>query len=301
MPAMTQLNGLGALVLVAGVIAASNAWAQAPARPDAIQRIALVTGSTDGLGREVARRLAAEGAHVIIHGRNAERGKAVVDEIARGGKGSARFYAADFASLAEVRRFADAILGDYGRLDLLVNNAGVFVRDAERKVSADGHEMHFAVNYLSGFLLTHRLMPRLEKGRSPRIVNVSSLAAAPIDFDDMMITKGYSGNRGYGQSKLAQVLFTKDLAESLKPKGIVVYALHPATYMDTTMVRSGGMTPRTTVDEGATATMHAISTTADPSGTYFNGLKVGTPHAQSDDLEARRRLRELSAKLTGES
>jgi NAD(P)-dependent dehydrogenase (short-subunit alcohol dehydrogenase family) len=282
------------------MLAVTTARAQ-PARPNAGQRIALVTGSTDGLGREVARRLAAEGAHVVIHGRNAERGKAVVDEIVKSGKGSARFYAADFASLAEVRRFADEILRDYDRLDLLVNNAGVFVREAERRVSADGHELHFAVNYLSGFLLTHRLLPRLEKGRSPRIVNVSSLAAAPIDFDDVMITKGYSGNRGYGQSKLSQVLFTKDLAESLKPKGIAVYALHPATYMDTTMVRSGGMTPRSTVDEGATAVMHAISTTTAPSGTYFNGLKVGTPHAQADDVEARRKLRELSAKITGVS
>ncbi|HTV03334.1 MAG TPA: SDR family NAD(P)-dependent oxidoreductase, partial [Luteitalea sp.] len=276
------------------VLGASTVWAQAPARPAAGQRIALVTGSTDGLGREVARRLAGEGAHVIIHGRNAERGKAVVDEITKAGKGSARFYAADFASLAEVRRLADDILRDYDRLDLLVNNAGVFVREADRKVSVDGHEMHMAVNYFSGFLLTHRLLPRLEKGKSPRIVNVSSLSASPIDFDDVMITKGYSGNRGYGQSKLAQVLFTKDLAESLKPKGIVVYALHPATYMDTTMVRSGGLTPRSTVDEGATATMHAISTTTEPSGTYFNGLKVGTPNAQADDVEARRKLRELS-------
>ncbi len=287
--------------LALGMLAVSQSWAQSPARPAGGQRVALVTGSTDGLGREVARRLAAAGAHVIIHGRNAERGKAVVDEIAKAGKGSARFYAADFASLAEVRRLADDVLRDYDRLDLLVNNAGVFVRDADRKVSADGHEMHMAVNYLSGFLLTHRLLPRLEKGNAPRIVNVSSLAASPIDFDDVMITKGYSGNRGYGQSKLAQVLFTKDLAESLASKRIRVYALHPATYMDTTMVRSGGMTPRSTVDEGATAVMHAISTTDAPSGTYFNGLKVASPHEQANDAEARRKLRELSVKLTGAS
>lgn len=289
------------LMLSLGVLVQAVAHAQTPARPAQGQRIALVTGSTDGLGREVARRLAADGAHVIVHGRNAERGKAVVDEIMKSGKGSARFYAADFASLAEVRRFADDISRDYDRLDLLVNNAGVFVRGAERTVSADGHEMHFAVNYLSGFLLTHRLLPRLEKGRAPRIVNVSSLSAAPIDFEDVMITKGYSGNRGYGQSKLSQVLFTRDLADTLKPKGIVVYALHPATYMDTTMVRSGGLTPRTTVDEGARAVMHAITTTDAPSGTFFNGQQVGRPHAQADDADARRRLRELSAKLTGVS
>jgi NAD(P)-dependent dehydrogenase (short-subunit alcohol dehydrogenase family) len=284
--------------LAIGMLAVTDARAQAPARPAAGQRVALVTGSTDGLGREVARRLAAEGAHVIVHGRNAERGQAVVSEIAKAGKGSARFYQADFASLDAVRRFGNDILRDYDRLDLLVNNAGVFVRGDARQVSADGHEMHMAVNYLSGVLLTELLLPRLEQGRAPRIVNVSSLAASPIDFDDVMITRGYSGSRGYGQSKLAQVLFTKDLAERLAPKGIRVYALHPATYMDTTMVRSGGLTPRSTVDEGATAVMHAISTTTEPSGTYFNGLKVGTPHAQAEDAEARRKLREISTQLT---
>jgi NAD(P)-dependent dehydrogenase (short-subunit alcohol dehydrogenase family) len=284
--------------LAIGMLAVTDARAQAPVRLAAGQRVALVTGSTDGLGREVARRLAAEGAHVIVHGRNAERGQAVVSEIAKAGKGSARFYQADFASLDAVRRFGNDILRDYDRLDLLVNNAGVFVRGDARQVSADGHEMHMAVNYLSGVLLTELLLPRLEQGRAPRIVNVSSLAASPIDFDDVMITRGYSGNRGYGQSKLAQVLFTKDLAERLAPKGIRVYALHPATYMDTTMVRSGGLTPRSTVDEGAAAVMHAISTTTEPSGTYFNGLKVGTPHAQAEDAEARRKLREISTQLT---
>lgn len=289
---------LALVCLTIGMLAVTEVRAQTPARPANGQRVALVTGSTDGLGREVARRLAAEGAHVIVHGRNAERGQAVVAEIAQGGKGSARFYQADFASLDAVRRFANDILRDYDRLDLLVNNAGVFVRGDARQVSADGHEMHMAVNYLSGVLLTNMLLPRLEQARAPRIVNVSSLSASPIDFDDVMITRGYSGNRGYGQSKLAQVLFTKDLAERLAPKGIRVYALHPATYMDTTMVRSGGLTPRSTVNEGADAVMHAIATTTEPSGTYFNGLKVGKPHAQAEDAEARRKLRELSEKLT---
>ncbi|BCS31654.1 oxidoreductase [Luteitalea sp. TBR-22] len=282
------------------------ALGQAPSRPAAApaasprpdQRIVLVTGSTDGLGREVARRLAAQGAHVIVHGRNAERGKAVVDEVAAAGTGSARFYQADFASLAEVRRLADDITRDYPRLDLLVNNAGIFNREGERQLSKDGHEATFAVNYLAGYLLTYRLLPVIEKGRSPRIVNVSSLSAAPIDFADVMIEKNYSGNRAYGQSKLAQVMFTIDLASELKPKGIVVQSLHPATYMDTTMVRSGGMTPRSTVAEGADAVMNAIVTDA-PSGSYFVGQKVGTPHAQAADAEARRQLREVSRKLTG--
>ena len=265
--------------------------------PGPSTRIVMVTGSTDGLGRELARRLAGEGAHVIVHGRNAARGKALVDEITAGGKGSARFYQADFASLAEVRRFSDEISRDYARLDLLVNNAGIFLRD-QRQTSADGHELTFAVNYLAGYLLTYRLMPLLEKGRAPRIVNVSSRSAAPIDFADVMMERGYTGYRAYSQSKLAQVMFTVDLAADLKPKGIVVQAVHPATGMDTTMIASAGLTPRTSVDEGAAAVMHVIGTDA-PSGSYFVGQTVGTPHAQATDPDARRQLRDVSQRLTG--
>lgn len=292
------------LVLIACAMTAppstSPAIAQAAAtagRPAPGTRIVLVTGSTDGLGRELARRLAAQGAHVIVHGRNAGRGEALVTDIAAAGKGSARFYQADFASLAEVRRLADAIARDYDRLDLLVNNAGIFLRD-ERKVSADGHELTFAVNYLAGYLLTYRLLPLIEKGQHPRIVNVTSRSAAPIDFDDVMMERGYTGYRAYSQSKLAQVMFTIDLAAELKPKGIVVQAVHPATGMDTNMIASVGLTPRTTIDEGATAVMEVIATT-EPSGSYFLGRTVGTPHAQATDAAARARLRAVSRTLTG--
>ncbi|MCC6164056.1 MAG: SDR family NAD(P)-dependent oxidoreductase [Acidobacteria bacterium] len=273
-----------------------SAGAQPAAAPAPDARVAFVTGSTDGLGRELARRLAAQGAHVIVHGRNGERGQALVAEIEKAGKGSARFYRADFASLAEVRTLADAITRDYSRLDLLVNNAGIFLRD-ERQVSADGHELTFAVNYLAGYILTHRLLPLLEKGRAPRIINVSSRSAAPIDFTDVMIERGYTGYRAYSQSKLAQVMFTIDLAEELKSKGIVVQAVHPATGMDTNMIASVGMTPRTTIDEGADAVMAAIATDA-PSGSYFLGKVVSPPHAQATDADARRQLREISTRLT---
>jgi NAD(P)-dependent dehydrogenase (short-subunit alcohol dehydrogenase family) len=293
----TALFALAAVLVGHATGAAQPRPATSPTLPSASTRVVLVTGSTDGLGREVARRLAAEGAHVIVHGRNAERGKALVDEITAAGKGGARFYQADFASLAEVRRLADEVSRDYPRLDLLVNNAGIVARQ-DRQVSKDGHELHFAVNYLAGYLLTYKLLPLIEKGQSPRIVNVSSLSAAPIDFADVMIEKGYSSNRGYGQSKLSQVMFTIDLAKELAPKGIVVQSLHPATYMNTTMVLSAGLTPRSTVEEGTAAVLNAIATDA-PSGTYFNGLKVGTPHAQSADADARRQLRDVSRKLTG--
>ncbi|MEZ5417322.1 MAG: SDR family NAD(P)-dependent oxidoreductase [Vicinamibacterales bacterium] len=290
-----------ALVLVAVCTAAVAGRAQtrsagAPASPAPTQRVALVTGSTDGLGREVARRLAAEGTHVIVHGRNVERGTALVNEIAAGRTGSARFYQADFASLADVRRLAADIRRDYTRLDLLVNNAGVIT--PERTLSQDGHETQFAVNYLAGYALSYSLLPLLEQGRAPRIVNVSSIAAAPIDFSDVMLERGYSSGRAYGQSKLAQVMFTIDLAAELKSRNIVVHALHPATYMDTNMVRSAGGTPRATVVEGADAVLHVIDSDA-PSGSYFVGKTPGTPHPQAADIAARRQLRELSRTLTG--
>jgi NAD(P)-dependent dehydrogenase (short-subunit alcohol dehydrogenase family) len=288
-----MLETLLAVTLVAVLDTPASAQ---PATPTPTQRIALITGSTDGLGREVARRLAGEGAHVVVHGRNAERGQALVAEIAAAGRGSARFYRADFASLAEVRRLAADIRRDYPRLDLLLNNAGVIVR--QRQLSTDGYELQFAVNYLAGYLLTYELLPLLEKGTSPRIVNVSSLAASPLDFSDVMLERGYTSGRAYGQSKLAQVMFTIDLAAELTPKGIVVQALHPATYMDTTMVRSSGTTPTSTVAEGADAVMNAIST-REPSGSYFVGRRVGTPHRQAGDAEARRQLGELSRRLTG--
>ncbi|MEZ5416695.1 MAG: SDR family NAD(P)-dependent oxidoreductase [Vicinamibacterales bacterium] len=281
---------------MAGATASAQGGTAKAAAPAPGQRIALVTGSTDGLGREVARRLAADGAHVIVHGRNVERGTAVVHEINAAGKGSARFYQADFASLAEVRRLAADLGRDYPRLDLLVNNAGVITRD--RTLSRDGHELQFAVNYLAGYQLTYALLPLIQQGRTPRVINVSSLAAAPLDFADVMLERGYSSSRAYGQSKLAQVMFTIDLAEELKDRGIVVHALHPATYMDTNMVRSAGGTPRTTVEEGAAAVLHAIASDA-PSGSYFVGERTGTPHRQAADPEARRQLQALSRKLIG--
>ncbi len=196
----------------------------------------LVTGSTDGVGRYVAERLGAEGARVLVHGRDRARGEAVAERIAKAG-GAARFVAADLASLAEVRALAEAIRKETDGLDVLVNNAGIGTTGDKREVSADGFELRFAVNYLAGFLLTRLLMPLLEARAPARIVNVSSAGQQPIDFSDVMLTRGYSGVRAYCQSKLAQILFTIDLAEELKDCKVTVNCLHPATYMDTTMVR----------------------------------------------------------------
>ena len=261
-------------------------------------RVVLVTGSTDGLGREVARWLADSGMHVIVHGRSQERGEALVREIAQRGKGSARFYRADLASLAEVRELAGAVQRDYQRLDVLVNNAGIWRTSGPRQLSADGHELHFAVNYLSGYALTHALLPLLRQSAPSRVVNVASVAQRAIDFDDVMLARDYSGARAYAQSKLAQVLFTFDLARTLEGSGVTVNALHPATMMNTTMVAESGMPARTTVDEGAAAVVRLVMAPEASSGRYFDGTREARASAQAYEETARERLRVLSERLT---
>ena len=263
----------------------------------------LITGSTDGVGRCVATQLATAGATVLIHGRDRARAKTLSEEIKRAGGGEPVFYQADLSSLADTRKLADAVLGDHRRLDVFISNAGIGSQNdgPARQTSADGHELRFAVNYLSGFLLAHRLLPLLKASAPSRIVNVASLGQHPIDFDDVMITKGYNGSRAYAQSKLSQIMFTIDLAEALKGSGVTVNSLHPATYMNTTMVRAGGITPMSTVEQGGEAILHLVTgnDVVNKSGLFFNGMNEAKANPQAYDAEARKRLRALSLELTG--
>jgi len=263
-------------------------------------KTALVTGSTDGVGRLVAERLGQMGARVLVHGRDHARGESVVADIKHAG-GSAEFLEADLASLAEVRRLGDAVRGTADRLDILINNAGIGSAGAARQTSADGHELRFAVNYLAGFLLTYLLLSLLKQSAPARIDNVASAGQQAIDFADVMLTRGYSGSRAYCQSKLAQIMFTIDLAAELDGAGVTVNALHPATYMNTTMVRRAGVTPVSTVEEGAEAILNLAAgpALAGRSGLYFNGLREARADRQAYDADARARLRALSLELTG--
>jgi NAD(P)-dependent dehydrogenase (short-subunit alcohol dehydrogenase family) len=272
---------------------------------DLADKTVLITGSTDGVGKLVAQRLAKAGAHVLLHGRNREKGQRTLAEI-RAATGSDRleFHLADLASLIEVRGLAEMVAARHEALHLLINNAGIGFgpRDAMlREVSRDGHELRFAVNYLSGFLLTEILLPTLRRGAPARIVNVSSAGQHPIDFDDVMVTRGYEGTRAYRQSKLAQVMFTFDLAEQLKDEGITVTCLHPATFMNTNMVIESGYAPMNRVEDGADAIL-ALATSPElegKTGLYFNGQREARANAQAYDTAARRRLWDLSARLTG--
>jgi NAD(P)-dependent dehydrogenase (short-subunit alcohol dehydrogenase family) len=244
---------------------------------------ALITGATDGLGRHVARDLASQGWTVLVHGRSRSRAEEVLP--------GARVYVADLSSLAEVRRMACEVLASEESLDVLVNNAGIGSAASEtRQESADGYELTFAVNYLSHFLLTLRL---LELVRA-RIVNVASAGQQAIDFDDVQLERGWSGTRAYCQSKLAQIMFTFSLAERLA--GVSVNALHPATYMHTKMVLQARGSSLSTVEEGAQATERLIVGDVG-TGKYFNGLREARADPQAYDAGARERLWELSERL----
>lgn len=260
----------------------------------------LITGSTSGLGRDLATRLGASGAEVIVHGRSQERVDRLVGEILAAG-GSATGVVADLAALAEVDWLAQQVRDSQDRLDVLVNNAGIGfgAPGSGRELSGDGIELRFAVNYLAGYRLTELLVPLLQESAPARVVNVASAGQYPLDFGDPMSEEWYDGTVAYRRSKLAQVMYTFDLAERLREHGVTVNALHPATFMDTGMVRDAGVVPVSSVAEGAEATLRLI---ADPAlegvtGRYFNGIVEARAHRQAYDESARAQLHKLAERL----
>jgi NAD(P)-dependent dehydrogenase (short-subunit alcohol dehydrogenase family) len=269
------------------------------------EQTVLITGATDGLGRGLASVLAAEGATLLLHGRDEARGRQTLAQIeAATGNRRLRWLRADFSCLGEVRGLAGSVAGSCDRLDVLVNNAGIGTTlpgDGSRMESRDGYELRFAVNYLAGYLLTRSLSTLLERSAPARVVNVSSAGQAPIDFADVMLERRYSGVQAYCQSKLAQIMFTFDLAEELDGRTVSATCLHPATNMPTKMVRAAGVEPISTLEQGVEATLRLA---ADPrlegvTGAYFNGQPRADPHPQASDPAARRELRELSDRLCG--
>ncbi|WIM92809.1 SDR family NAD(P)-dependent oxidoreductase [Actinoplanes oblitus] len=261
----------------------------------------LITGATDGLGRALAAHLAATGATILVHGRDDARGKDTLAEIAaKTGNEKLFWYRADLSDFDQVRRLADTVSREHDHLTALVSNAGIGTTvpgGGVRQENADGYELRFTVNYLSGFLLTHLLRPLLVASAPSRIVQVSSAGQAPIDFDDVMLTRDYSGVQAYCQSKLAQIMFTFDLAEQLSGTGVTANALHPATYMPTKIVAN----PVSELADGVHATGRLVTdpALANVTGRYFNGTREERAHEQAYDVAARTRLRRLSGELTG--
>ena len=264
-------------------------------------RIALVTGATAGLGLAVAGTLAGHGMHVLVHGRDAKRAAAVVDQFSKSG-GTAQAVLADLASLDRVRELADRITADHNAITLLVNNAGVGAGRPpyrRRQLSADGHELRLAVNYLAPVLLARRLIPPLENGAPARIINVGSAGQAPVDFADLRMENHYTGPRAYYRSKFALAAFTFDLAEELADSGITVNCLHPASLMNTHMVRESMIPPMSTIASGARAVMNLATGPAggNLTGRYFAGTSEARAHQATYDPAIRSRLRTVTAEL----
>ena len=265
----------------------------------------LITGSTDGLGEATAEKLAAHGATLLVHGRSEQKLERALAKLGADRGARVRGLLADLGSIEQVRRLARDVERRVERLDVLVNNAGVALMDGRRE-SHDGFELTFAINYLSHFLLTAELMPLLRRSAPARIVNVASIGQSPVDFDDPMAEEDYEGFRAYAQSKLAQIMFTFELAARLQAAGqdgVTVNALHPATLMDTKMVRTSfGRAGHSEVAEGVESLSRLI---ADPeldgiSGRYFDQLDEGAAQPQAYDAEARAQLWDLSEELVGE-
>lgn len=251
----------------------------------------LITGSTDGLGKLVARHLVEKGAKVLLHGRNPEKGEKVKKELS-GGNHQLEYFNADFASLAEVKKLAEDILKDHPQIDVLINNVGIG-RGKERykrELSKDGFELRFAVNYLSHVLLTEKLLPHIPDGS--KIINVASVGQATIDFNDIMLEKKYEGFEAYKQSKTALIMFTFDLAERLKSRHIKVNALHPASLMNTKMVTEDWDYTLSTVEQGAEAVETVVD--AETTGEYYDGKKVSRAIEQAYDRDARNALEKVT-------
>jgi NAD(P)-dependent dehydrogenase (short-subunit alcohol dehydrogenase family) len=268
------------------------------------QQTVLVTGATGGLGRGLVLRLSDLGATVVAHGRDAARLADLADEVRRSG-GRIDTVQADLADLAQVDRLADTVLDRHAELHALVNNAGVGFgpTGAGREESRDGIELRFAVNHLAGLELAHRLADRLRASAPARIVQVASAGQLPLDPDDPLTETGYDGVTAYRRSKLAQVMAGYDLAAELVGTDVTVNSLHPATYMDTAMVREHGISPVSTVEEGVEAVLRLV---VDPdldgvSGRYFNGTEEADPDPQADDPGARGWVRALSEGLLVEA
>jgi NAD(P)-dependent dehydrogenase (short-subunit alcohol dehydrogenase family) len=267
-------------------------------------RTVLITGATDGLGRALAHGLAAEGAQLVLHGRDADKlARTAADVAAQHDCPTPITALADLAHLADVHKLAEDVASRVERLDALVNNAGIGSGEPDgrnRRVSGDGYELRFAVNYLSGFDLTLRLLPLLGNAPDARIVHVASLGQHPIDFEDVMLEGGYSGARAYGQSKLAQITAGFALAARLGD-AITVNSLHPATYMPTKMVLKEIGHSIDTIETGEAATRRLV---CDPdlagvTGRFFDRAREARADPTAYDPDVQRRLWQLSLELTG--
>lgn len=265
-------------------------------------RTVLVTGSTDGIGKEAAKALARQGGRVLVHGRSNEKVKATLAEI-RSVFSAAELkgYVADFSSLQAVREMAAAINDDEDELHVLLNNAGTF--SPEYQQSKDGYELTFAVNQLAPFYLTLALLDKLKSSQPARIINVTSIAhtVRDLDLDNIHSGEAYKGWGAYKASKLASILFTYELAERLQGSSVTVNCLHPGA-VDTKMLRSAfPATQGISLEEGAKTSIYLASSdeVAKMNGFYFENCTPAQSALQTYDQELQKTMWEYCEKWVG--
>jgi NAD(P)-dependent dehydrogenase (short-subunit alcohol dehydrogenase family) len=276
-------------------------------------KVCVITGGTDGIGKAAAHVLAVQGARLLVHGRDPDKGARAVAELkARSGNRAIEFLQADFSSLAEVRRLAAEILEHTPHIDVLVNNAGgIFGR---RTLTKDGYEMTFAVNHLAPFLLTHLLVDTLKSGSEPRIVTTASHAhrGSKISFEDLQAAQKYSAMKAYGSSKLANILFTRALAKRLQGTAVTATCLHPGfvrTNFGANVTMPSWLKPifrfaarfARTPEKGAETVVYLATSpqVQGASGGYYFNCKLTQPSAAAQDDGAAERLWQVSEQLVG--
>jgi retinol dehydrogenase 12 len=276
-------------------------------------KVCVITGGTDGIGKAAAYGLAVRGAKLLVHGRDPDKGARAVAELkARSGNPAIEFLQADFSSLADVRRLAATVMEHTPHVDVLVNNAGGIF--GKRTLSRDGYEMTFAVNHLAPFLLTHLLLDTLKSGRQSRIVTTASHAhrGAKISFDDLQATHKYSAMGAYGSSKLANILFTRALAKRLQGTAVTATCLHPGFVrtnfgrnvdMSRWLKRIFGLVSRfaRSPEKGAETVVYLAASpqVQGASGGYYFDCKLTPPSSAAQDDSAAEQLWQVSEHLVG--
>lgn len=263
-------------------------------------RVVLITGATDGIGRQTAIELAEKDFNVIVHGRNESKTNMVMNEIKKiSGSNNVFSVAADLSSLDNVRKLADTIISNYSRLDVLVNNAGIYMN--KLVYSPEKYEMTFAVNHLSHFLLTNLLLEMLKKSDDGRIINVSSIAHqnAKLDWENLNAEKSFSSYGTYALSKLANILFSNELASRLKGTNLKSNSLHPGV-ITTKLLKTGFNMTGASVKKGAETSVYLASSerAASVSGEYFIDSNISKPHPTAVDRTVMTQFWSVSEEMT---